>query len=125
MHELGITQNIVSIVAEHANHRPVNRVVLEVGTLAGVMTNSIAFCFDVVARGTALEGAVLEIRQVEARALCRACGAEFAQSTLFSACRCGSNRFERLSGDELKIKEYELASGSHPALEKHSGNAAR
>ena len=38
MHELGITQNIVSIVAEHANHRPVNRVVLEVGTLAGVMT---------------------------------------------------------------------------------------
>ncbi len=111
MHELGITQNIVIIVAEHAQGRPVKRVVLEVGTLAGVMPDSIRFCFDVVAAGTALEGAVLEIREIDARARCKTCGAEFIQVTLLSPCDCGSHSVDRLTGDELNIKEYEL----HPA----------
>ena len=108
MHELGITQNIVAIVAEHARGRPVARVVLEVGALAGVMTDAVEFCFDVVAEGTPLQGATLEIRRTEARGRCRACGAEFARETLFSPCACGSHDVERLTGEELRIKEYEL-----------------
>jgi hydrogenase nickel incorporation protein HypA/HybF len=115
MHELGITQNIVGIVSEHARGRPVKRVVLEVGALAGVMVDAIEFCFDVVAKGTALEGATLDIHRIEARAACRSCGAEFVQDTLFSACGCGSRNFERLSGEELNVKEYEL--GQTPAVE--------
>ncbi len=62
MHELGITRNIVAIVAEAAKGRPVRRVTLEIGKLSGVMSEAIAFCFDVVAQGTPLEGAALEIR---------------------------------------------------------------
>jgi hydrogenase nickel incorporation protein HypA/HybF len=119
MHELGITQNIVAIVSEHARGRPVKRVVLEVGTLAGVMTEAIEFCFDVVAKGTPLEGARLDIRQIEARAACRSCGGEFVQGTLFSACGCGSRDFERLTGEELNVKEYELDLA--PAVEAGSG----
>lgn len=112
MHELGITQNIVGIVAGHARGRRVKRVVLEVGALAGVMTDAIAFCFDVVAKGTQLEGARLDIRRIEARAKCRSCGCEFIQDTLFSSCACGSRNVERLSGEELNIKEYEVDQAS-------------
>ena len=108
MHELSITQNIVAIVAEHAKGRPVARVVLEVGRHAGVMTDAILFCFDVVAEGTPLQGALLEIWRIEARARCRTCGTEFTRDTLFSACGCGSLDIERLAGEELRIKEYEL-----------------
>ena len=61
MHELGITRNIVSIVGDAARGRRVVRITLEVGALAGVEPRAIAFCFDVVARGTAAEGAVLDI----------------------------------------------------------------
>jgi hydrogenase nickel incorporation protein HypA/HybF len=61
MHELGITRNIVSIVGQAARGRRVVRITLEVGALAGVEPRAIAFCFDVVARGTAAEGAVLDI----------------------------------------------------------------
>ncbi len=117
MHELGITQNIVSIVAEHAKGRPVNRVVLEIGALSGIMTDAISFCFDVVAKGTPLEGATLEIRCIEARARCRSCGTEFVQEALFSPCPCGSHGVARLTGEELKIKEYELALASEAAPE--------
>jgi hydrogenase nickel incorporation protein HypA/HybF len=61
MHELGITRNIVSIVGQAARGRRVVRITLEIGALAGVEPRAIAFCFDVVARGTTAEGAVLDI----------------------------------------------------------------
>ena len=57
MHELGITRNIVAIVEEAAKGAACGRVTLEVGELSGVMSEAIAFCFDVVTAGTALEGA--------------------------------------------------------------------
>jgi hydrogenase nickel incorporation protein HypA/HybF len=61
MHELGITRNIVAIAGEAARGRRVIRITLEVGAQAGVMAEAIAFCFDVVAQGSAVEGAVLDI----------------------------------------------------------------
>lgn len=60
MHELGLTRNIVAIVAEHAGERPVKRVQVAVGARACVEKQALAFCFDLVARGTVLEGAALE-----------------------------------------------------------------
>ncbi|MBC8049243.1 MAG: hydrogenase maturation nickel metallochaperone HypA [Chitinophagales bacterium] len=108
MHELGVTRNIVAIVSEAAKGARVRRVTLDVGKLSGIMPSAIAFCFDVVAKGTRLEGAVLDIREIEGRALCGACGAEFAQVLLYTPCPCGSRQFERLQGEELKIKTMEL-----------------
>lgn len=108
MHELGITRNIVSIVEDAAKGRRVRRVTLDVGRFAGVMPDALAFCFDVVSKGTSLEGALLEIREITGRCRCRGCGAEFETSTLYQACGCGSRLLERLAGEELKIREMEL-----------------
>jgi hydrogenase nickel incorporation protein HypA/HybF len=108
MHELGITRNIVAIVGEAANGRRVSRVTLQIGKLSGVMSDAIAFCFETVAEGTALDGASLEILEIEGRALCKSCGAEFETPTLFSPCLCGSRLTERLQGEELNIKSMEL-----------------
>jgi hydrogenase nickel incorporation protein HypA/HybF len=109
MHELGIVRNIVAIVGDAAKGRRVRRVTLDVGKLSGVMPDAIAFCFETVAQGTMLEGATLEIRQIEGRARCNACGSEFATDTLFTPCDCGSRQFKRLQGEELNIKSMELA----------------
>ena len=109
MHELGITRNIVAIVGEAAKGRPVRRVTLEVGKLSGVMSQAIAFCFDAVAEGTALEGASLEIREIDGFSRCEACGLEFATATLFTPCPCGSRASKRVRGEELLIKSMEIA----------------
>jgi hydrogenase nickel incorporation protein HypA/HybF len=108
MHELGLVRNIVAIVGDAAKGRRVRRVTLEVGKLSGVMADAILFCFETVAQSTLLEGAVLEIRQIEGRARCDACGLEFAADTLFTPCVCGSRRSRRLQGEELNIKSMEL-----------------
>ena len=108
MHELGITRNIVAIVSDAAKGRRVRKVTLEVGALSGIMPEAIAFCFDVVAAGTALDGATLDIRKVEGRGRCAACGVEFATAALYTPCACGSRQIERLAGEELLIKTMEL-----------------
>lgn len=108
MHELGITRNIVAIVAEHAAGRPVTRVALDVGRLSGVMSDAKRFAFDIVAAGTCVEGAKLEIRDIDGRGHCRRCHAEFATPELFTPCACGSRDIERLDGEELKVREFEF-----------------
>ena len=108
MHELALTCSIVEMADEAAQGSRVVRLTLVIGQLAGVMTEAIRFCFDEVARGTSLEGAVLDITEPEGLARCTGCGAEFATPDLFTACACGSFALTRLQGEELTIKSIEL-----------------
>lgn len=108
MHELGISRNVVAIVAEAANGRRVRRVTLEIGKLSGVMADALQFCFEAAAHGTVLEGAVLDIREIEGRARCLACNAEFDTRTFLETCACGSRRLVHIAGEELNVKTMEL-----------------
>jgi hydrogenase nickel incorporation protein HypA/HybF len=108
MHELGIARNIVALVGEAARGRRVVRVTLEVGQLSGVMSEAIAFCFQVVAEGTELDGAILDICEIVGQARCQDCGTEFATATLCLVCACGSHRISVLRGEELNVKSMEL-----------------
>ncbi len=65
MHELGITQDIIAIVADHVGDQRVRRVTVEIGRLAAVLPDAIRFCFDECAAGTCVEGAALDFLQTE------------------------------------------------------------
>jgi len=108
MHELGITQTIVAIVAEHAKGAKVQRVSLEIGKLSAIMPDSVRFCFDVCSKGTVLEEAELEIIEIPGLARCRQCGAEVPLEQPFGICTCGSVELDVITGQELKIKEMEI-----------------
>ncbi|MEH1871849.1 hydrogenase maturation nickel metallochaperone HypA [Nostoc sp.] len=108
MHELGITQNIVAIVTEHAKGAKVQRVLLEIGKLSAIMPDAIQFCFDICTQGTVLEGATLEILEIPGLGRCRQCGAEISLDKPFGICNCGSGRLDLITGEELKIKEIEI-----------------
>lgn len=108
MHELALVGSIIDMIGEHARGRRVRRVRLEIGKLTCVTPDAIRFCFDVAAEDTPLEGARLEIVEIEARARCRSCGRTFMQETLWAGCPCGARECDRMSGEELRVKEYEL-----------------
>ncbi len=108
MHELTIMQNIVEAVCEAAGEARVTRVLLEIGSLSGVVPDSIRFCFDLCTKSTVLEGALLQIHEVAARARCRECDSEFAAEDSVAFCACGSAKVEILAGYELRIREVEL-----------------
>lgn len=108
MHELGITRNIVAIVSEQAGGARVKRVGLEIGRLSAIMPEAIRFCFDICSKNTVLEGARLEIEEVDGVGRCQECSAEFGLEQPFGRCRCGSRHIECIAGQEMKIKEMEL-----------------
>jgi len=108
MHELTIAREIVAIAEKATRGRRVRRVRLDVGELSGMLPDAIQFCFDIAARGTALDGALLDIHRIAGRARCRTCGSIFDTKALFQACRCGSRDIERLAGEELKVRDMEI-----------------
>ncbi|HMU55841.1 MAG TPA: hydrogenase maturation nickel metallochaperone HypA [Nitrospira sp.] len=109
MHELSITRNIVAIVSERAHGAKVTRVTLEIGQLSAVVPDAIRFCFDVVAKGTVLEGARLDVVEVPGRGRCRDCGQAVELHQVIARCPCGSPNLDRLSGEELTIKQMVTA----------------
>jgi hydrogenase nickel incorporation protein HypA/HybF len=108
MHELGITQNIIAIVSEKAGERKVRRVTLEIGKLSAIVPDAIRFCFDLCAEGTVLEGAQLEIREIDGRGSCSSCGSEMELNLMAGQCKCGSLDIKCTQGQELNIKEMEV-----------------
>jgi hydrogenase nickel incorporation protein HypA/HybF len=108
VHELAITESLVTTVAERVGAAKVRRVRLVVGKLSGVVPDAVMFCFDVCAKGTVLEGARLEIDEVVARARCRECDQESVIEDAIPLCPCGSPDVALLSGKELRIQEVEV-----------------
>ena len=109
MHELGLAQQVVEIAAESSKGARVLCVVLEVGKLAAVLPEALQFCFEAASAGTPVEGARLEIVEVPGVARCRACGGRLQLERPFGRCACGGSDLEWLSGEELRIKELEVA----------------
>jgi hydrogenase nickel incorporation protein HypA/HybF len=109
MHELAITESIVTGVCERVGDCRVTKVMLEVGRFSGAAPDAIRFCFDVSAKGTPLEGAALEIFEPRACARCRGCGRDFEPRDSLALCDCGSADVELIAGLELKIRSVEVA----------------
>ena len=109
MHELSIAQSIVEMVGEGAGDVRVRKLTLVIGRLSGVMPDALRFCFDVCTEGTVLEGAVLEIIEPSGRGRCPDCEREQEITSLFEMCVCGATGLDCIAGDELRIKEMEMA----------------
>ena len=113
MHEMGLALQIVeiakaSIPAQLAYAR-VQRVNLKVGKMAAVVPESLRFCFEIITRSTALEGAELFIEEVPVTARCRACDHEWTlNGPVFRCPACDGVNVEMISGRELDIVSIEV-----------------
>lgn len=113
MHEATFAQLIIEDVERRvASGEIAGRVVnvcLEIGRLRAVVPDNLVFLFDVLSKGTALEGARLDIESIPICAECRRCGIQFEIEDIYFSCTgCGSPELEILSGDEMLIKSVEV-----------------
>ena len=109
MHELAIAESIVRIAGQQADGRRVAKVQLKVGHLRQVVPSALTFSFELVAEGTPVEGAELEIEEVPAMGRCHDCGAESQLGSFPLQCEaCEGFDLEILEGEELLVESLEL-----------------
>ncbi len=113
MHELSVAQNIVDIVGQYvpADHaRDVRLVRIRIGPLAGIVAESLEFCFGAIVSGTPLEKARLDIVETSVESKCGACGRVFTvDGSMFLCPGCGSADVTIMSGTELQVVEIEVS----------------
>ena len=104
MHEVALAEGVLRIVTDAARASAaarVHTVWVELGALAHVEPDALAFCFDAVTR---------DIARTPGSAWCMPCSVEVPIGRLGDACpRCGSHQLQVLQGDEMRVKEIGIA----------------
>lgn len=112
MHEMSIAINIIDIAEETAlknGAQKINEIVLDVGTLSGIETESLLFCYDSACKNTMAEGSHLKLNIIPALAVCDSCGYEFEADSPAPVCpKCDNYVLMVSGGRELKIKSINV-----------------
>jgi len=113
VHELSIAQGIVDIIRQYVpadQAADVRRVKIRIGHMAGIVPDSLDFCFGAMVNGTTLGEARLDIEETPVRAQCSGCDQGFAvEESAFVCPFCGSREIKIISGTELQVIEIELS----------------
>jgi hydrogenase nickel insertion protein HypA len=111
MHELAIAIDLLAAVRrnlESVDARVV-RVIVNVGSAAGIATDSLRLAFHAIASGTREDSAELVLTIVAARSRCTNCSKVFEFSGVIGRCPvCARLGGELLSGDEVMLRAIEV-----------------
>jgi len=111
MHELGITENILSIVLSHGEEEGAGRitkVTLKFGEMTQIVDESIRFHFDILSKDTIAEDAELVIERIPIKVRCHKCGEIKEASDYDFICpSCGNICIEFVNGKEMFVDAIE------------------
>lgn len=112
MHEMSLAEGVLQLIEDAAQREGFSRVSavwLEIGQLAGVETEAMKFCFDVVVRDSIADGAQLEIIATPGTGWCMRCAAEVPMSEALAPCPlCGDFPLRVTGGTAMRVKELEV-----------------
>ena len=110
---MSLAMNIIDLAVSEARKAGAERITaidLEVGEVAGVLTESLLFCFNAASRNTPAEDASLNITDVPAERKCLSCKNRFAAQGYITMCPvCESGHTVLISGQELVVKSIVVA----------------
>ena len=112
MHEVGIINAMLKTLEKvmiQQKLTKVEKIVLHVGELSGVVPRYLLDCFPVAVHKTRFQDTKLELDIVPGMVKCNGCGLEFNGLQQDLTCpTCGNRQdLQRLTGNELLIKEIQ------------------
>jgi hydrogenase nickel incorporation protein HypA/HybF len=112
MHEMSIAKNIIEIIKESVEEKDlisIEKVVLKVGELSGVVPDSLQFSLEAISSGTELEKVEYKMTKIPFVIKCKICNQESNNESGIIKCPvCGSKETEVVSGNELLVSEIIL-----------------
>jgi hydrogenase nickel incorporation protein HypA/HybF len=111
MHEMGITQGILSAsfeAAEKAGAHKITEIRVSIGELTEIQEFALQFAFEALTPDTMAEGATLSVTHIPATSKCNDCGIEYEHDRFQMICpECGAFNVTPLTGRELQIDSIE------------------
>jgi hydrogenase nickel incorporation protein HypA/HybF len=107
MHELSVTENILKIALEYADKEHASSVTdinIKIGQLSSIIDESVQFYWEIIAKDTICQNAVLNFNRIPARFECLDCSQDFFLGTEPGPCpACGSYNLKIIAGDEFQL----------------------
>ncbi len=112
MHELGVTEALVKIAKETAEHHHAKKVTqmrIVMGELSTYVPECVQEYFNMLAEDTPAAGCELVFRIEEARCRCTKCEKVFRPAHMSFACpECGSFKTEIEAGKDLYVEDMDI-----------------
>lgn len=113
MHELGVVFHVIEQVEELAkenNVKHVNCVVLQIGTVSGIVDSYLTDCFNwAVSKHDIMTDCKLKIEKIHAVSHCNSCNEDYNTILYGKKCpKCESEDTYLVKGNEFLIKEIEV-----------------
>lgn len=112
MHELPVTQNILDITLQHArqaNAKRVLRINITIGELSSIIDDSVQFYWDIIAKDTIAEGALLNFNRIPTCLECLHCQIQYQPTDNEYACpQCHNTHFKIIHGQEFFLTSIDI-----------------
>ncbi len=112
MHELSIAQDILAIIKQNILYEELKNIRIvnvKIGDMAGVVPESLEFCFQAIVSETEMEDSKLVIEKIPFVLECNSCGKTSTNEFGIRICsHCSSPDTNVVSGLEMKVVDIEL-----------------
>ena len=112
MHELSITESLLKIALRHAEKANAKRVTdlhIVIGDLASMVDDSIQFYWEIIAKDTIAEQAILHFRRVPAELQCMTCSEKYHPTDGELVCpKCGGVGAKIIAGEEFFLESIDV-----------------
>jgi len=112
MHEMSIAESMINIIEDEMrkhNAKILRSIHVNIGRFSSIVPDALSFCFEIITKDTALDGARLFINIIPLMGRCSSCNNEFEIKDYTFLCPvCGCLKIDTISGQDLTVVEMEV-----------------
>lgn len=112
MHELSVTEHLLEVTLRHAQQagaKSVNNIYLVIGQLSSIIDDSVNFYWEIIAKDTLAQNALLHFRRISTSLECQKCLTVYTPEGDDLTCpSCHSAQIKIITGEEFYVEAIDI-----------------